>query len=456
MMTTPDPDPSGLHSSRNAGTALLTPPEPEEEPATAPAIPPGRRRGLSVQTFSALSNPNFRLLYCGNMLQFGAMQMQMLVRGVLVYDLTGSFAALGMVSLANAIPGLIFSLLGGVVADRAPKKTVIQTAQVINMVNAAVLSSLAGFGVLRFEHLLASAVMIGAVNAIMMPSRQSIIPDLVGREKLMNAVALNTSAQNLMQLIGPGIGGAMLAFASPAAVFGVNSALYFGAVTFTFRLPKKPLYSYGEQNARAGVVKKKAGGLRDIVEGLKYVGHDKTIRTLIAVNFLIVTVSMPYSMMLPGFVKDVLHEGSSQQGILMSISGVGAMVGSLFVASSSGMGRGKLFMTYATLLGFALIAFSLSTNFLVTMPIMLLIGAGTAGRMSLGQVLIQSYSADEYRGRVMAVWMMQFNLVAFGTFGAGMLAEWVGPQLAIGGMACWLVIAMALVAVFIPSFRKMD
>jgi hypothetical protein len=98
MMTTPDPDPSGLHSSRNAGTALLTPPEPEEEPATAPAIPPGRRRGLSVQTFSALSNPNFRLLYCGNMLQFGAMQMQMLVRGVLVYDLTGSFAALGMVS----------------------------------------------------------------------------------------------------------------------------------------------------------------------------------------------------------------------------------------------------------------------------------------------------------------------------------------------------------------------
>ncbi len=439
-----------------AAVGVLVAPNVEEaDPVVGPAAPPRRRRP-SLQTFSALSNSDFRLLYCGNMLQFCAMQMQMLVRGVLVFDLTGSFAALGLVSLANAIPGLIFSLLGGVVADRAPKKTVIQSVQVINMLNAAALAMLAGFGLLRFEHLLFSAVLIGGANAVMMPSRQSIIPDLVGHEKLMNAVALNTSAQNLMQLIGPGLGGAMLAFASPAAVFGLNSALYFGAVTFTFRLPKNPVYSYGEQNARAGVVKKKTGGLRDIVEGMKYVASDKTIRTLIAVNFLIVTVSMPYTMMLPGFVREVLHKGSSEQGLLMSTSGVGAMVGSLIVASLPGRGRGRLFMMYATLLGFALIAFSLSTNYLITMPIMLLIGAGTAGRMSLGQVLIQSYSADEYRGRVMAVWMMQFSLVAFGTFGAGMLAEFLGPQLAIGGMAVWLIIAMALVAVFVPSFRKME
>lgn len=375
-----DPDGPVLAVAVEAAVAALVAPDVEEVnrllgPVAAQAE--RRKRGFSLQTFSALSNPNFRLLYCGNMLQFGAMQMQMLVRGVLVYDLTGSFAALGLVSLANAIPGLLFSLVGGVVADRVPKKTVIQTAQVINMLNAALLATLAGTGLLRFEHLLASAVLLGGVNAIMMPSRQSIIPDLVGHEKLMNAVALNTSAQNLMQLVGPGLGGALLAFASPAAVFGLNSMLYFGAVTFTVRLPKKPLYSYGEQNARAGVVKKKAGGLRDIAEGLKYVGSDKTIRTLIAVNFLIVTVSMPYSMMLPGFVKDVLHEGSSQQGMLMSISGVGAMVGSLIVASMPGTGRGRLFMMYATLLGFALIAFSFSTNYLITMPIMLLIGAGT-------------------------------------------------------------------------------
>ena len=433
--------------------------------AVADSVPPlesdpkpeeSRRRRFSLQTFSALSNPDFRLLYCGNLLQFCAMQMQMLVRGVLVYELTGSFAALGLVNLANAIPGLIFSLLGGIVADRVPKKTVIQSAQLINMANAAALAALAGFGALRFEHLVISAVAIGGVNAIMMPSRQSIIPDLVGREKLMNAVALNTSAQNLMQLIGPGLGGLLLAIASPAAVWGLNAALYFGAVTFTARLPKEPVYSYGAQNARAGVSKKRGGGWRDLIEGLKYVSSDRTIRTLIGVNFLIVLVSMPYTMMLPGFVREVLHEGPGTQGMLMSISGVGAMAGSLVVASLPGRNRGRLFLCFAILLGFALIAFSLSTNYMVTMPIMLLIGAGTAGRMSLGQVLVQSYSEDEYRGRVMAVWMMQFSLVQFGTFATGILAEYVGPQLAIGGLAVWLIVAMGLVIMFVPSFRRME
>lgn len=381
------------------------------------------------------------------------MQMQMLVRGVLVFQLTGSFAALGIVSLANAIPGLIFSLVGGVVADRAPKKTVIQSAQVINVFNSATLALLAWSGVLRFEHLIASAVLIGAVNAIMMPSRQSIIPDLVGHEKLMNAVALNASAQNLMQLIGPGLGGLLIAWVGPAAVWGLNAGLYLGAVTFTVRLPKEPLYSYGAQN---GPSTRKRGGWRDLIQGIAYVGSDRTIRTLIGVNFLIVLVSMPYSMMLPGYVKDVLHEGPGVQGTLMSVSGVGAMVGSLVVASMSGKNRGKLFLFYALLLGCALIAFSLSTSFLVTMPIMLLIGAGTAGRMSLGQVLIQSYSQDEYRGRVMAVWMMQFHMVSFGTFATGILAEIVGPQLAIGGLAVWLIVAMCGVIAFVPSFRRMQ
>src|SRR5205814_2023851 len=128
--------------------------------------------------------------------------------------------------------------------------------------------------------------------------------DLVGRERLMNAVALNTSGQNLMQLIGPGIGGGLLAFLSPSAVFWVMAGLYLGAVTFTVRLPKKPIYSFAEQNLRAGVTRKPTGGLRDMVEGVKYVAHDPTIRMLICVNFLIVVVSLPYTMMLPGFVHD--------------------------------------------------------------------------------------------------------------------------------------------------------
>src|SRR6185436_13276307 len=140
----------------------------------------------------------------GNVLQFGSMQMQLLVRGVLVFQLTGSFAALGTMALANAIPGLLFAPIGGVIADRAPKKTVIQLAQLYNVGNAAILAVLAAgfFGLhLAFWHLFLSAFLQGGINSMMMPSRQSIISDLVGRERLMNAVALNTSGQNLMQLV---------------------------------------------------------------------------------------------------------------------------------------------------------------------------------------------------------------------------------------------------------------
>ena len=421
----------------------------------APSRGAGTARGrFSIRSFRALSNPHFRLLFIGNVLQFGAMQMQLLVRGVLVFQLTGSFAALGVVSLANAVPMLMLSLVGGVLADRAPKKTIVQSAQLLNMLNAAVLALLAARGLLGFEHLLISAVLQGGVNALMMPARQSLIPDIVGREGLMNAVALNTSGMTLMQLVGPGLGGALLSLMSPAAVFTAMAGLYLGAVTFTFRLPKQPVHAHaaaesGRHGSRGG------RGLRDLVDGVRYVVRDRTVRTIVWVNFLVVLVALPYTMMLPGFVHDVLQKGAAEQGILMSLSGVGAVAGSLVVGSLPDTGRGRLLLVNAVCLGLALVAFASSTNYYVTLPIMLLVGAATAGRMSLGQVLIQSYSADAYRGRVMAVWMMQFSLVSFGTFGVGVLSEWLGPQVAIGGMAAGLVVAMCLVAVFTP-FRKLD
>ena len=176
---------------------------------------------------------------------------------------------------------------------------------------------------------------------------------------------------------------------------------------------------------------------------------------LIIVNFMIVIVAMPYTMLLPGFVREVLHKGPGEQGLLMSISGIGAIVGSLVVASAGEHGRGKLMLMWGAVMGVALIGFAISTNYWVTLPIMLLIGAGQAGRMSIGQVLIQSYSADEFRGRAMSVWMMQFSLVQFGTFFVGILAEFIGPQLAIGGLAFMMVVAMGLLALFVPRIREL-
>ncbi|TAK75117.1 MAG: MFS transporter [Dehalococcoidia bacterium] len=421
------------------------------EEARTPAAPAGARpTGFLLRRFESLSNRYFRLLFIGNLAQFGSMQMQQLVRGVLVFQLTGSFAALGLVSMANAIPGLVFAPIGGVVADRAPKKTVIQLGQSYNMLNAAVLAVLAGTGLLRIEHLMISAVLQGAVNSVMMPSRQSIISDLVGRERLMNAIGMNTSGQNLMQLAGPALGGLLLALISPAAVFWVMAGLYAAAVTFTVRLPKRPMFAYEGRRGR------RRGSLSDLVEGVQYVARDPSIRTLILVNFIIVLATQPYQMMLPGFVREVLQKGPAEQGVLMTLTGVGALAGSFVVASLTERNRGRVLLTVAAMAGVALIAFATSTNYYITMPIMLVVGATQATRMSLGQVLIQSYSEDEFRGRVMSVWFMQFSLVQVGTFVVGILAEVLGPRLAIGGLAAGMLVALAIVTAFVPRMRTLQ
>ena len=421
-----------------------------EEALTSAPLPEQPHIGYFARRFDSLTNAHFRLLFMGNLLQFGSMQMQQLVRGILVFQLTGSFAYLGAVAMANAIPGLLFAPVGGVLADRAPKKMIIQAAQGYNVINAAVLAVLAATGLMRIEHLMISAVLQGAVNSMMMPSRQSIISELVGRDRLMNAVGMNTSGQNLMQLAGPAIGGLLIATTSPAVVFSVMSAMYALAVTFTVRLPKKPLFAY---DGRRGP---RRGSLRDLIEGVRYVAKDPSIRTLIIVNFIIVLATQPYQMMLPGFVREVLHKGSAEQGILSTITGVGALGGSFIVASLSERNRGRVLLTVAFAAGFALVAFAASTNYLITMPIMLFVGATQATRMSLGQVLIQSYSEDEFRGRVMAVWFMQFSLVQVGTFLVGILSEVLGPQLAIGGLAAAMIVSLVFVTAFVPRMRNLQ
>jgi MFS family permease len=367
------------------------------------------------------------------------------------------------------VPGLIFAPIGGAVADRVPKKTVIQFCQLYNVFNAAILAMLAAglFGVhLAFWHLFLSAFLQGGINSILQPSRQAIINDLVGPDRLTNAIGINASGQTLMQLIGPGIGGLLLGVLSPSAVFWTMAAMYMLAVTFTARLPRRPIYAYAN-DPESGARRPSRGGLgmfKDIGDGMKYVWRDPTIRMLIGVNFLIVIVASPYTQLLPGFVRTVLCVAPScsskhsayEQGWLQSVQGLGAFVADLIIASSVTRGRGKMMIFWGFLLGASIVVFAISRNFWLTLPIMLLIGAGQSGRMATGQVLIQTYAADEYRGRVSAVWQMQFSLVQLGTFFVGTLAEFVGIQLAIGGLAFLLVIAMALVALFLPGIRQLE
>ncbi len=441
-------------AEHGGGPAVLESARPAEAPHASGA------RAVGLRTFDALRNRSFAWFFASMLAQFSSMHIQMVVTPWLVYELTGSYAALGTIALVSAVPGLALGFVGGVVADRAPKKIVVQAGQAVSGLATLAVALLLAYDMLVYQHLLALAAVQGAVFAIVGPARQAWIPEIVGTARLTNAVALNMAGLNVTRMGVPALGGILIALIAPAGVFFVMAALIFVAmVTLT------PVTRYEGSDAAEGSAVPVAanrggghgvsGGLQDIVAGLRYIAADRIVFTLLMVNFFIVLMSMPYMQMMAGFVKQVLGAGPEQLGVLWSVTGIGSLAGSLAIASMPNRGRGKIFLISALVLGLALGAFAFSTWFWVTAVIMVVVGIGQAGRMSLGNILVMEYTQQAYQGRVMSVFMMEFSLVSFGTFLVGMLAEVVGIQWAIGSTALALVAVAAVGLLWVPRVRDL-
>lgn len=490
----------------NGSPAVAAPPRPADGSGNAaapaaPAVPPGAQTAVAVgtpggappsrggllglKTWDSLREvPAYRWYLFASFGSFGAMNMQMVVRAVLVFQLTGSYAALGVMSLANAVPNLLLSLYGGVIADRLPKKYVIQVGQTVSAMVGLGVGLMLYFDVLVFWHLIVSSMLQGAVFALMMPSRQSMTIDIVGESRLMNAVALNMSGMNAMRLFMPAAGGILFAAVGPAYVYFVMTAFYFFSVVTLSKIPARPVApppsarALADQQAAGpgmggrpgmrggrgmggggggpGGPRGGPGGLSDIFAGFRYIAGNRTIFVLLAVNFFFVLMSMPYMIMLPGFVLDVLGGGPAMVGTLQSVAGIGSLAGTLVIASLPSRGRGKLWILGGLVMGVSLLAFSLSTTVWITGGIMIAIGIGQSLRMSLGNVLVQSYVDDEFRGRVMSINMLEMSMVSFGAAGAGLLAATIGPQLTLGGLAVALVLFSVGLFLFVPRVRNLD
>ena len=409
----------------------------------------GGGRGLARTTFASLREPVFRWFFLGQMGQSGAMQLQQLLRGYLVFDLTGSFAALGLMSLAQALPMLMLSLPGGILADRFPRKHVVQAGQVVNVANALVLAALVASGWLRVEHLIASAFVQGVVMSLMMPARQSMIPDIIPLGRLTNAIALNSAGMQSMRLFAPGAGGALTAWAGADWGYGVTAALYLVAILGIVPIPTRltdPARHGGSSGSAAG----------DALDGVRYIVVDPTIRMLLAVNLVTVVLAMPYIIILPGFVETVFGGGAGSLGFFLSITGIGSLGGSLAVASLPDRRRGLLLMVSSLLTGAALFFFAVSSSFWLSSAILIVVGVGTAGRLSLSNVLVQAYVEERYRGRVLSLYMTQFSLLFIGAFFIGILAEWFGVQRVMAAVSLALVAVSAAVIVFVPRIRELD
>lgn len=433
-------------------------------PDVAPRPYPGQggRRGakFSISTFRSLSDRNYRWYFVSMLGQFASMNMHMFIRGYIVFEMTGSYALLGVMSMANALPGMVFSLVGGVMADRVrSKKRLIQYCQLANMLNTGLIAGLIAAGVLEIWHLIACAIIQGTSMAIMMPARQALTSEVVGMDRLMNALALNSAGMNSSRLLMPTLAGGMMAAFSGGG--GIHGAQYvYGLMAGLYLLSLLGLFKVKAPDRVASGVRRAGGrgraSLAEMIEGFRYIRSDRTVMMLILVNFIVVMGSMHYFQLLPGFARQVLGTGPAELGLLMSIQGIGSLVGSLVIASLPSRNRGALMLGASMVSGLALIVFAWSHWFWVSAAVLTVVGLGQSGRMSVSQVLIQTYSEEQYRGRVLSIHMMEMSLVNFATFFIALLAGAIGPQWAIGGTAAVMCAVLACIVLFMPAYRRLQ
>ncbi|MFC1998137.1 MFS transporter [Chloroflexota bacterium] len=404
-----------------------------------------------VKTFVAFKNPVFRLYYGALLAQRASFNMQMVTRSYLIYQLTGSYALLGLLNLTHAFPALFASLFGGVLADRLQKRNIILigTLTIAALFFGVAISLTTGY--LSAERtgswwvLMAAAVLEGVFSGIMMPSRQSIIPEIVGERNLMNGIALTSLAMNLLRLFAPAIAGFVIAAYDFHVAYYSMAALSSIAAILTAFMP----YT-------GKIVKSSTKIFANIKEGFRYIRRKRIVLFILIFVLISMILSMPVQILMPVFADDILKVGASGMGILMSVSGVGGIVGSIALTLLPDKKRGLLMLASCLVLSMALIGFSFSASWPISLSLISIFGLGQAMRMTLGNTLVQQHTDSEYRGRVMSVYSMEISIMSLGTFAAAMLSEIIGVQWAVASFAMALILIASLAMIFVPQFRKLN
>lgn len=416
-----------------------------------PGTPSGRWHG----TFAAFEIINYRWFFaalCGN---FAAMNIQMFIRGWLVFEITGSYEKLGWMTAAGGLVGLVAAPLGGVVADRVKqKKTILQLAGIANALITLGIAALIFQGILVFEHLLISSILQGLVMNAMMPARQAFTKDVVGLDRLTNAIALSTSGMNTARLLLPGLAGGLVA-ALGGGGGNIDPAKWVYLTMAALYVWSASVITLIKVEDRAPDEESQGSILSDLSSGFKYVLRTPIIAMLLGCNFLMVFFSLTYFMLLPGFAKDVLNAGPDDLGLLISLSGIGSLLGSLYVASFGNRKRARLLLIGGLLMGVSLLGFAWSTHFWLSTVLLTVVGFGQASRMSLSNVLIQSYVDDDFRGRVMSIYMLEMAFLSIAIYPISLFADYFGPQWAVGLSAMGLVL-LILILFQIPQYRDLD
>jgi MFS family permease len=397
--------------------------------------------------FRALRHRNYRLFFIGQLISLTGTWMQSVAQGWLVLRLSNSPAMLGLVAAAASLPVLLLSLPAGALADRVSKRRLLLVSQVVAMALAVVLAWLTLTERIEVWHVVALATMLGVVTAFEGPARQAFTVEMVGREDLLNAIALNSSIFNAARTVGPAVAGVVVALIGEGPAFALNAA------SFVFVIASLLLMRLPPFRPPSGVQRR--GQLR---EGLRYIQNEPRVRALLMQAAAISFFCFTYIPLLPVFARDILHVGARGLGMLSAASGLGALTAALILAQfGDAVPRGRLVRLAALLQPGLLIAFSASRWLPLALLLIGMVGWAGVTTMALTNTLIQSIVPDGLRGRVMSVFtLLLMGLSPMSGMLAGGVAQVVGsvPLVVAGSaLAGWLIVAtIAVRAPFLRTF----
>ena len=395
----------------------------------------------------ALHHKNYRLFFGGQSISLVGTWMQQIAMSWLVYRLTNSALLLGIVGFSSQIPVFLFASIAGVYADRWNRHRMLVVTQTLSMIQALTLAFLALTGTIHVWQIIALSIAIGVVNAFDMPTRQSFIVEIVDKtEDLGNAIALNSFMFNGARLVGPAIAGILIALLGEGICFLINGLSFVGIIValLAIKVPKR---------------KKAAHTSRlwhDLKDGYSYAFGFAPIRYILLQLGLMSFMGMSYAVLMPIFAKDILHGGPHTLGFLMAASGIGALTGSVYLASRQTiLGLGRLIAYASVIFGMGIIAFSFSKILIVSLSMMFLTGFGMIVQIASANTILQSIVEEDKRGRVMSIYTTAIiGMAPIGNLFAGALASLIGAPntLILSGSAC--IIGSLLFALKLPHIRK--
>ena len=387
-------------------------------------------------TFRSLRHRNYRLLWIGTLFSSSGLWLQQVTLNYLAFALTGSSMVVGLASGARSLPLLALGPVGGVMADRYDKKRLMMSTQLAQLLLTFIFAVVIVSGHLEVWHLFVFSLLSGAAWALNMPVRQSIVPSLVPREDLMNAMALNSAGFNITRILGPALAGLMIAKIGPGENFFIQSAAYVGVAITVAQLA---LPASSRSTGKGG-----GSAYANLKEGAAYVWGNATLRIQMLLALVPVVIALPYIAILPQFNDEVLGGSPGTFGLMMAAPGVGAVVATLIVASRRDIVRhGLLLLAALFALGLSLISLAFARNILVVLSMLVLVGATQMIYMTTSQTVVQLAIPDEYRGRVMGIYMLNQGMLPLGALFAGSLADVYSASTALVVMGA-LVAALAV------------